>query len=188
MKKFVILIVVTIAAFFLYKQFSSPQSTTTNVPANSTAAASVETAKSQAKANIQVAVKAEAKKAITAPSLSTPAAPGASVSIVSPANGSTVTSPVTIKFGVHNMTIAKAGNTTEFSGHHHLLIDVEELPDMTMPLPATDNIIHFGGGQTQTTIELSSGSHSLRLLLGNFAHVPHATPVLSEEIIITVSE
>ena len=74
----------------------------------------------------------------------------------------------------------------ENTGHHHILIDVDELPDMSMPLPTTENIVHFGGGQTQTTLTLSPGTHTLQLLLGNHLHVPHDQPVLSEKITITV--
>ena len=72
------------------------------------------------------------------------------------------------------------------SGHHHLLVDMDKLPALDMPLPASDQVIHFGKGQTETTIELSSGSHSLQLLLGNYAHVPHSRPVISEKITIVV--
>ena len=118
--------------------------------------------------------------------LSSEAAEGAEVFIIEPLNGTRTTSPVTIKFGVRNMTIAKAGDPTEFSGHHHLLINLDELPALNKPLPATEQIIHFGGAQTETTIALASGQHSLQLLLGNYLHIPHNTPVLSEKISIII--
>jgi len=114
------------------------------------------------------------------------AANDAEVFILEPQNNAEVSSPLTIKFGIRNMTVAKAGDKTEFSGHHHLLINVTELPALNAPLPATDKIIHFGGAQTETTIELAPGQHSLQLLLGNYAHIPHNTPILSEKITITV--
>ena len=106
--------------------------------------------------------------------------------IIEPINGATLSSPVTIKFGIENMAIAKAGDNVENSGHHHLLIDLEQLPDLTKPLPANEQLIHFGGAQTETTIELAKGSHTLQLLLGNHLHIPHDKPVLSEKISITV--
>ena len=110
----------------------------------------------------------------------------ADVFILEPGDGSTVSSPVTIKFGVANMSIAPAGENLENSGHHHLLLDLETLPDLSAPLPATENVIHFGKGQTETTIALEPGTHSLQLLLGNYLHIPHDKPVLSKKITIIV--
>jgi len=110
----------------------------------------------------------------------------ADVFILEPGDGATVTSPVTVKFGITNMVVAKAGDNVDNSGHHHLLIDLDKLPDMTAPLPATDQIIHFGGAQTETTIELAPGTHTLQLLLGNYLHIPHDKPVMSTKISITV--
>jgi len=120
------------------------------------------------------------------PTLISKATEGARVFIIEPKDGATISSPVTVKFGISNMTVAKAGDNQPNSGHHHLLIDLEQLPDMTAPLPATEQIIHFGGAQTETTIELEPGQHELQLLLGNYLHIPHQTPVISEKITVTV--
>jgi hypothetical protein len=84
------------------------------------------------------------------------------------------------------MGITPAGSNIENTGHHHLLIDMDELPDMTMPLPASEQLLHFGKGQTQTLLNLDKGVHSLQLVLGDFTHTPHSSPVLSEKILITV--
>lgn len=119
-------------------------------------------------------------------SLISTAPDNAAVFFVEPGDGTTVRSPVTVKFGITNMSIAPAGNNTENSGHHHILIDQQELPDMTQPLPATDEIVHFGLGQTETTLELESGEHTLQLVLGNYLHIPHDKPVVSKKITITV--
>jgi hypothetical protein len=73
----------------------------------------------------------------------------------------------------------------EKTGHHHLIIDAP-LPAMDDPIPADDNHKHFGGGQTETTIELPPGEHTLQLLLGDLNHVPHDPPVISDRITITV--
>ncbi len=118
--------------------------------------------------------------------LSSPAPEAAAVYFVSPQNGALVSSPVTVRFGLRNMGVAPAGVERGNTGHHHLLIDVDELPDLTLPLPATEQIKHFGGGQTEVVIELEPGTHILRLLLGNHLHVPHMPPVISEPITITV--
>ena len=73
----------------------------------------------------------------------------------------------------------------ENTGHHHLLIDVAEV-DVNNALPATDNIRHFGGGQTEARIELKPGTHTLQLLLADHNHIPHFPLVMSERITVTV--
>lgn len=117
----------------------------------------------------------------------TPAPEGAKAYIISPEDGATVTNPVTILFGLEGMGVAPAGTDNAKTGHHHLLIDTDpDTIDMEASLPATDQIVHFGGGQTQVTTELPAGTHTLRLLLGDMNHIPHNPPVMSEEITITV--
>ena len=114
-----------------------------------------------------------------------PAPEGAKVYIVSPADGDTVSNPVTVVFGLSGMGVAPAGVDSENTGHHHLIIDAP-LPNLDQPIPADDNYKHFGKGQTETTIELAPGKHTLQLLLGNFLHIPHETAVASDVIEITV--
>lgn len=120
--------------------------------------------------------------------LSSPAPEGASVYFVTPADGETVPTTFTLKFGLRSMGVAPAGTDVANTGHHHLLIDLEEMPDLTLPLPSSGQIVHFGGGQTETTITLEPGKHRLRLLLGNHLHVPHTPPVMSPWIEISVTE
>ncbi|MCZ6830798.1 MAG: DUF4399 domain-containing protein [Gammaproteobacteria bacterium] len=125
--------------------------------------------------------------AVTVPALERSAAPeGAQVYIIAPVNGALVESPVTIKFGLRVMGVAPAGVEVVGTGHHHLLIDLAELPAMDQPLPASAQVKHFGKGQTETSLELAPGVHSLQLLMGNHLHVPHQAPVISEKISITV--
>lgn len=106
--------------------------------------------------------------------------------VIAPVDGDTVESDFTVKFGLSGMGIAPAGIDQDGTGHHHLLIDLAELPDLTQPLPATAQIKHFGGGQTEANISLPPGEHSLRLVLANASHVPHDNPVVSEPVTITV--
>lgn len=110
----------------------------------------------------------------------------AAVYFISPTDGAVVSSPVTVKFGLRGMGVAPAGVEKTNTGHHHLLIDVDQLPDLTKPVPADANHKHFGGGQTETQIELPKGQHTLQLLLGDQFHIPHNPPVKSERITITV--
>jgi len=118
----------------------------------------------------------------------TPAPAGAQAYIQSPANGATVRSPVTVRFGLRGMGVAPAGVETANTGHHHLLIDVTEMPSFDAPLPANDNVRHFGGGQTEVELTLAPGQHTLQLVLGDALHRPHNPPVTSEPITITVTE
>lgn len=110
----------------------------------------------------------------------------ARVFFISPQDGDTVSNPVTFEFGVENMTVVAAGVQQEHSGHHHLLINLDELPAMDVTLPATEQIVHFGAGQTEAELELPAGTHQLQLLLGDHFHVPHNPPVMSDVITITV--
>ncbi|HEY4368173.1 MAG TPA: DUF4399 domain-containing protein [Steroidobacteraceae bacterium] len=115
----------------------------------------------------------------------TPSPAGAEVYIISPADGATVKSPVTVKFGLKGMGIAPAGVAVDNTGHHHLLIDTD-VPALDAPIPADANHIHFGKGQTESSIELKPGKHTLQLLLGDQLHIPHDPAVVSKKITITV--
>jgi hypothetical protein len=115
-----------------------------------------------------------------------PSPDNAEVYFIEPSDGETVSSPVVIKFGLRGMGVAPAGVKRENTGHHHLLVDTDLPENMNVPLPAGENRIHFGGGQTETKLKLTPGKHRLRLLLGDHFHIPHEPPVYSEEIEITV--
>jgi hypothetical protein len=117
---------------------------------------------------------------------STPSPEGAMTYIISPADGEIVTNPVTIRFGLKGMGVAPAGTDKPNTGHHHLLIDMADTPALDKTLPADANHKHFGGGQTETTVELSPGKHTLQLIMGDQNHIPHSPPVMSEKITITV--
>ncbi len=105
---------------------------------------------------------------------------------VEPKDGATVNGPVKIVFGLSGMGVAPAGIDFPNTGHHHLLVDLENLPDLAKPIPADKNHIHFGKGQTEVLIDLPKGKRSLQLLLGNYLHVPHKKPVISDKIYINV--
>ncbi len=107
--------------------------------------------------------------------------------IVSPKNDEVVTSPVTVKFGAEGITIAKAGVIVDNEAHYHLLIDQTSLPSFEAPLPFTDQILHFGQAQTEATIILEPGTHTLQLLLAGGNHVANDPAVYSEKITITVA-
>lgn len=110
---------------------------------------------------------------------------GAKAYIIEPKDGAEVTSPVKVVFGLSGMGVAPAGINQVNTGHHHLLIDDPAIV-MSQPLPATEQIKHFGGGQTETMIDLKPGKHTLQLLLGDWKHQPQNPAVMSEKITITV--
>jgi hypothetical protein len=111
----------------------------------------------------------------------------AQVYIISPQAGERLASPVIVRFGLRAMGVAPAGVEQAGTGHHHLIVDAP-LPASDLPVPATDHYRHFGKGQTEVSIELAPGQHTLQLLLGDHNHVPHSQPVASEQITITITE
>jgi hypothetical protein len=115
----------------------------------------------------------------------TPAPAEAKAYIIAPEDGAEVSSPVLIRFGLSGMGVAPAGTEKAMTGHHHLLIDTD-LPALDAPIPSDEQHRHFGGGQTEVSVELPPGEHTLQILLGDLAHVPHDPPVFSEKITITV--
>ncbi|MBT5310332.1 MAG: DUF4399 domain-containing protein [Verrucomicrobia bacterium] len=111
---------------------------------------------------------------------------GAKAYIISPKDGKSVNKKFTVRFGLKGMGVAPAAIDKENTGHHHLLIDVDKLPNLDLPLVASENIRHFGGGQTEVTLELPPGKHTLQLVLGDWIHLAHSPPVISKKITITV--
>ena len=115
----------------------------------------------------------------------TPSADNASVYIISPSHGEMVTNPVTVRFGLQGMGVAPAGIDKAKTGHHHLMVDAK-LKSMDDSIPKDKKHMHFGGGQTETTLKLSPGRHTLQLMMGDMKHVPHNPPVMSQQITIFV--
>ena len=100
-------------------------------------------------------------------------------------DGDVLKSPFLIQFGLRGKGVAPAGVDVTNTGHHHLLINVDEV-DYNLPIPSSDQHLHFGLGQTETNLELPSGKHSLQLFLGDKYHIPHKPPLMSEKIQIIV--
>jgi hypothetical protein len=117
----------------------------------------------------------------------TAAPAGAEVYFIAPHNGAKLHSPVTIRFGLKGMGIAPAGIKFDNTGHHHLLIDTD-LSELKLdaPMPATDKIVHFGKGQTETTLTLPPGKHTLQLVFADYLHQSFDPPLTSKKITITV--
>lgn len=117
-----------------------------------------------------------------------PAPQGAALYFIAPKDGATVKGEVHVQFGLRGMGVAPAGIQLDGTGHHHLLINVDALPALDQPIPADERHVHFGKGQTETTLRLPAGQHTLQLLLGDHLHRPHRPVVVSEKITITVTD
>ena len=115
----------------------------------------------------------------------TPSPSNASVYFISPVDEESISGKVKVRFGLENFGVAPAGIQIENTGHHHLIIDAD-LPSLNVPIPANDNYVHFGKGQTEVELELSKGTHTLQLLLGDFRHIPHDPPIYSKRIEVYV--
>ncbi|EPJ77280.1 hypothetical protein CFII64_24369 [Pseudomonas sp. CFII64] len=111
---------------------------------------------------------------------------GAEVYIISPKDGATVPGTFKVQFGLKGMGVAPAGVDVPDTGHHHLLIDVKDQPDLNAPLPVSDNIRHFGKGQTETEVTLAPGRHTLQLIVGDKSHIPLNPSVESKAITVNV--
>ena len=128
-------------------------------------------------------IAAGATVAQTLPRTASPA--GAKVYFISPKPGAVLSGEVTVQFGLKGMGVAPAGTVAENTGHHHLIID-SPLPPLDRPVPLDDKHVHFGKGQTESTLNLAPGKHTLQLLLADASHIPHNPAVVSEKITITV--
>ncbi|MEE4244372.1 MAG: DUF4399 domain-containing protein [Kangiellaceae bacterium] len=113
-----------------------------------------------------------------------PSAPNSAAYIISPKDGDTVSKTFTVRFGLKGMGVAPAGVKRKHTGHHHLLVDFAQLPPLDKPLGG--DVKHFGSGQTEVSVTLEPGTHTLQLILGDHLHRPHSPAVVSEKITITV--
>jgi hypothetical protein len=110
---------------------------------------------------------------------------GAKLYFIAPKDGKTISGKVTVRFGLTGMGVAPAGVTLAGTGHHHLIVDAP-LPPLSLPIPKDERHLHFGNGQTEATLELAAGEHTLQLVLADALHIPHDPPVVSKQIRITV--
>jgi hypothetical protein len=123
--------------------------------------------------------------AVAADRMTPPA--GAEVYFIAPHNGETLHGPIIVRFGLKGLGVAPAGIKFDNTGHHHLLVDTDfsELK-LDAPMPATDKILHFGKGQTETSLTLTPGKHTLELVFADYLHTSFDPPLHSKKITITV--
>jgi len=111
---------------------------------------------------------------------------GARVFFVEPKDGATVGPDVQVKFGVEGIAIAPAAEGKPGTGHHHLLVDGKELPPLDAPIPNDATHKHYGKGQTEDTIHLEPGTHTLQLDFADARHVQFDPPIVSPKITVHV--
>jgi hypothetical protein len=121
------------------------------------------------------------------PAAATKSPPGAYLYIIWPQEGARIKGAFWCRFGLRGMGVTHAGDMTPNMGHHHLLIDVDDVPTPGEPIPADKKHMHFGAGQTEARIDLPPGPHTLQLVLGDANHVPFDPPVMSKKISIVVT-
>jgi hypothetical protein len=124
--------------------------------------------------------------AVAADRVAAPA--GAEVYFITPHDGATLHGPVSVRFGLKGAGVAPAGVKFDNTGHHHLLVDTDfsELK-IDAPLPATEKILHFGKGQTETELSLAPGKHTLQLVFADYLHTSFDPPLVSKKITVTVN-
>ena len=118
----------------------------------------------------------------------TPAPADAKVYFINLKDGDRVISPLVVRFGLSGMGIAPAGTEAPNTGHHHLFVDAPALEGdaLNEAIPVDEHHVHFGKGQTETTVTLSKGQHTLQLVLGDWSHVPFDPPIMSPVVTVTV--
>ena len=117
----------------------------------------------------------------------TPAPEDALLYIIAPKDGQRMAGPFWVQFGLRNMGVTRAGDTAANVGHHHLLVDADATElDPKAPIPTDRRHLHFGGGQTETRLDLPLGKHTLQLVLGDAEHKIFKPALISKKVAITV--
>ncbi|MEM8794017.1 MAG: DUF4399 domain-containing protein [Pseudomonadota bacterium] len=125
--------------------------------------------------------------------LAWPATPGAFVYFIDLKDGAAVTSPLIVRMGVSGMGVAPAGTEKVGTGHHHILLNRPPLgegedgqEEWLYSLPADENHFHYGGGQTEVSLDLPAGEHTLQMVFGDMNHVPFGPQMVTDVITIKV--
>lgn len=107
-----------------------------------------------------------------------------SVDFTEPKNGAVVSSPFKVKFAVTGMAVKPAGDMSDNTGHHHLIINGDSMK-VGESIPFDEKHLHFGKGQTETDVTLPPGTYKLTMQFANGAHQSYG-PGLAKSITVTV--
>lgn len=129
---------------------------------------------------ITVTVSADETAVASPQSRATPA-----VRFVTPLDGATVPTKFTVEMAATGLTVEPAGEIKEGAGHFHILVNTDfvEAGEVIINDPQH---LHYGKGQSTTTLELPPGEHTLRLQFANGAHIALAGAAYRDEITVTV--
>lgn len=126
------------------------------------------TAGSDSSAASSAAAASDSARAATAA-----AAPTAGVSIVSPKDGDTTGTDVTVVLSKEGPVSIEKANTikTEGVGHYHLFLDTAAVADGQVIPPATKRMVHIGTGDSSYTFKgLAPGQHEIVAVIGYGDH------------------
>ena len=114
----------------------------------------------------------------------TPSVPGTKVYFINLIEGQKIKSPYLVQLGLTSeMGIAPALADWPDTGHHHIIID-STITNMNKSI--SNKHVHLGKGQTEILLKLASGKHTIQIFFGDYSHIPHDPPVMSEILNITV--
>lgn len=121
------------------------------------------------------------------PAASAAAEPSASVSILAPADGATLTGDsVHVRLSASGVRIVPAGDTTSGTGHHHLYLD-QDLGQPGEIVPTVPgHVVHLGTGASEYVFtNVPAGEHRLIAVVADGAHVP-LQPWVTDTVNFTV--
>jgi len=103
------------------------------------------------------------------------------------ADGASVESPLKIEMKAENLIVEPSSmGVTEGHGHFHIIVDAS-IASPSEPMNKDAQHIHYGNGQSETTLDLPVGKHNLILQFAKGNHVPYDPPVY-QEVNITVTK
>lgn len=109
------------------------------------------------------------------------------VYFLEPKDGAELKSPVKFMMKAEGVEVAPAGEVKLNSGHHHILINTDSIPEGMMVPFVEKKTYHFGKAQTEAEINLEKGEYEVELQFANGAHISYG-PKLSSKIKFKVVE
>ena len=92
-----------------------------------------------------------------------------SVGFEQPADSATVSSPFEVVMAATGLVVEPSGEVNEGAGHFHILVDTDFVPAGQV-IPTDEQHLHYGKGQTEISLELAPGEHTLRLQFADGLH------------------
>ena len=114
----------------------------------------------------------------------TPSVPGTKVYFINLIEGQKIKSPFLVQLGLTSeMGIAPALADWPDTGHHHIIVD-STIKNMNKSISSKH--IHLSKGQSEISLKLPLGKHTIQIVFADYSHIPHDPPIMSEIINIIV--